>query len=176
MLLLHYSLKNGLHVEDLDVAYTQFTNLVGPVSAALFGIGLLSAGLSSSSVGTMSGDIIMQGFIRMHIPLYLRRFITMIPPLVIIALGVNPTYALVMSQVVLSFGIAFALVPLIMFTSNKKIMGALVNHRITTFIAWIIAALVIVFKYLLTVSNICRVMRKGYSNFNLEYPFFHYLY
>ncbi len=81
--------KNGLHVEDLDVAYTQFTNLVGPVSAALFGIGLLSAGLSSSSVGTMSGDIIMQGFIRMHIPLYLRRFITMIPPLVIIALGVN---------------------------------------------------------------------------------------
>ena len=77
--------KNGLHVEDLDVAYTQFTNLVGPVS--LFGIGLLSAGLSSSSVGTMSGDIIMQGFIRMHIPLYLRRFITMIPPLVIIALN-----------------------------------------------------------------------------------------
>ena len=80
----------------------------------------------------------------MHIPLYLRRFITMIPPLVIIALGVNPTYALVMSQVVLSFGIAFALVPLIMFTSSKKIMGALVNHRITTFIAWIIAALVII--------------------------------
>ncbi|MCU4766002.1 Nramp family divalent metal transporter [Bacillus toyonensis] len=136
--------KNGLHVEDLDVAFNQFSNLVGPASAALFGIGLLSAGLSSSSVGTMSGDIIMQGFIRMHIPLYLRRFITMIPPLVIIALGVNPTYALVMSQVVLSFGIAFALVPLIMFTSSKKIMGVLVNHRITTFIAWIIAALVIV--------------------------------
>ena len=136
--------KNGLHVEDLDVAFNQFSNLVGPVSAALFGIGLLSAGLSSSSVGTMSGDIIMQGFIRMHIPLYLRRFITMIPPLVIIALGVNPTYALVMSQVVLSFGIAFALVPLIMFTSSKKIMGALVNHRITTFIAWIIAILVII--------------------------------
>ena len=135
--------KNGLHVEDLDVAFNQFSNLVGPVSAALFGIGLLSAGLSSSSVGTMSGDIIMQGFIRMHIPLYLRRFITMIPPLVIIALGVNPTYALVMSQVVLSFGIAFALVPLIMFTSSKN-YGALVNHRITTFIAWIIAVLVII--------------------------------
>ncbi len=128
----------------LMLLFNQFSTLVGPVSAALFGIGLLSAGLSSSSVGTMSGDIIMQGFIRMHIPLYLRRFITMIPPLVIIALGVNPTYALVMSQVVLSFGIAFALVPLIMFTSNKKIMGALVNHRITTFIAWIIAVLVII--------------------------------
>ncbi|MEN1937470.1 Nramp family divalent metal transporter [Paenibacillus sp. 102] len=135
--------KNGLHVEDLDVAFNQFGNLVGPVSASLFGIGLLAAGLSSSSVGTMSGDIIMQGFIRMHIPLYVRRLITMIPPLVIIALGVNPTYALVMSQVVLSFGIAFALVPLIMFTSSKKIMGVLVNHRITNTIAWLIAGLVI---------------------------------
>ncbi|MBO1626625.1 Nramp family divalent metal transporter [Bacillus arachidis] len=135
--------KNGLHVKDLDVAFNEFSNLVGPVSASLFGIGLLAAGLSSSSVGTMSGDIIMQGFIRMHIPLYLRRLITMIPPLVIIALGVNPTHALVMSQVVLSFGIAFALVPLIMFTSNKKIMGVLVNHRITNAIAWLIAALVI---------------------------------
>ncbi len=150
-----------MHVEDLDVAFNQFSNLVGPASVALFGIGLLSAGLSSSSVGTMSGDIIMQGFIRMHIPLYLRRFITMIPPLVIIALGVNPTYALVMSQVVLSFGIAFALVPLIMFTSSKKIMGALVNHRITTFIAWIIVCTRYRFKYFLTVSNIYRVMKKG---------------
>ena len=117
-----------MHVEDLDVAFNQFSNLVGPASAALFGIGLLTAGLSSSSVGTMSGDIIMQGFIRMHIPLYLRRFITMIPPLVIIALGVNPTYALVMSQVVLSFGIAFALVPLIMFTSSKRLWV----HLLTT--------------------------------------------
>ncbi len=90
----------------------------------------------------------------------------MIPPLVIIALGVNPTYALVMSQVVLSFGIAFALVPLIMFTSNKKIMGALVNYRITTLIAWIIAILVIIFKYFLTVSNVCRIMKKkAVSNF-----------
>ncbi|MFD0771349.1 Nramp family divalent metal transporter [Bacillus sp. CGMCC 1.60114] len=135
--------KNGLHVEDLDVAFHGFEHLVGPISATLFGIGLLTAGLSSSSVGTMSGDIIMQGFIRMHIPLYLRRFITMIPPLVIISLGVNPTHALVMSQVVLSFGIAFALIPLIVFTSKKSIMGGLVNHRLTTAIAWLIAVLII---------------------------------
>ncbi|ENQ3107435.1 Nramp family divalent metal transporter [Bacillus cereus] len=135
--------KNGLHVEDLDVAFHQFSHLVGPTSAALFGIGLLAAGLSSSSVGTMSGDIIMQGFIRMHIPLYVRRFITMVPPLVIIALGVNPTHALVMSQVVLSFGIAFALIPLIVFTSKKNIMGGLVNHRVTTALAWIITVLII---------------------------------
>ncbi|KHE66682.1 Nramp family divalent metal transporter, partial [Halobacillus sp. BBL2006] len=136
--------KNGLNVEDLDVAFHQFDQLLGPAAAILFGIGLLSAGLSSSSVGTMSGDIIMQGYIRRRIPIYLRRFITMAPPLTIILMGINPTKALVMSQVVLSFGIAFALVPLILFTSNKKLMRSLVNKKLTTMIAWIIAALIIV--------------------------------
>ncbi|MGG2066066.1 Nramp family divalent metal transporter [Bacillus sp. S14(2024)] len=135
--------KHGMHIEDLDVAFHGFEHLVGSASATLFGVGLLAAGLSSSSVGTLSGDIIMQGFVRMHIPLYLRRFITMVPPLVIIALGVNPTHALVMSQVILSFGIAFALVPLIVFTSKKSIMGGLVNHRVTTTLAWLIAVLII---------------------------------
>lgn len=115
--------KNGLYVEDLDVAYQQFGHYIGPASAILFGIGLLAAGLSSSSVGTLSGDIIMQGFIRYRIPLYLRRFITIIPPMIIIISGVNATEALVWSQVVLSFGISFALVPLIMFTSNKRQIG-----------------------------------------------------
>ncbi|WP_374988028.1 Nramp family divalent metal transporter [Priestia megaterium] len=135
--------KNGLNVQDLDVAFTQFEHLIGPFAAIAFGVGLLSSGLSSSSVGTMSGDVIMQGFIKRRIPLYLRRFITIIPPLLIIGFGVNPTSALVVSQVILSFGIAFALVPLIMFTSNKKIMGGLVNHKATTTVAWVIAALVI---------------------------------
>jgi manganese transport protein len=135
--------KNGLIVEDLDIAFQQFGALLGPSVAIFFGIGLLSAGLSSSSVGTMTGDVIMQGFIKRRIPIYLRRIITMAPPLIIILMGVNPSKALVMSQVVLSFGIAFALVPLIMFTSNKKIMGNLVNHRVTTICAWIIAVLII---------------------------------
>ena len=135
--------KHGLVIEDLDVAFHQFNILLGPTAAIVFGIGLLSSGLSSSSVGTLSGDIIMQGYIRRRIPIYLRRFITMIPPLVIIILGVNPTYALVMSQVVLSFGIAFALIPLIIFTSKKKIMGKLANKKITTITAWSIATLVI---------------------------------
>lgn len=135
--------KNGLHVEDLDVAFHQFDSLLGPSIAIFFGIGLLSAGLSSSAVGTMTGDVVMQGFIGRGISLYLRRIITILPPLSIILMGVNPSKALVMSQVVLSFGIAFALVPLIMFTSNKKIMGNLVNRRMTTFIAWIIAGLII---------------------------------
>lgn len=135
--------KNGLYVEDLDVAYQQFGHFIGPASAILFGIGLLAAGLSSSSVGTLSGDIIMQGFIRYRIPLYLRRFITIIPPMIIIISGINATEALVWSQVVLSFGIAFALVPLIMFTSNKRLMGVLTNRKWVTALAWLIAILVI---------------------------------
>lgn len=135
--------KNGLYVEDLDVAYQQFGHYIAPASAILFGIGLLAAGLSSSSVGTLSGDIIMQGFIRYRIPLYLRRFITIIPPMIIIISGVNATEALVWSQVVLSFGISFALVPLIMFTSNKRLMGALTNRKWVTALAWLIAVLVI---------------------------------
>lgn len=135
--------KNGLNVEDLDIAFKGFETLVSPFSAILFGLGLLIAGLSSSSVGTMSGDIIMQGFIKRSIPLYLRRLITMIPPMAIIAFGVNPTKALVISQVILSFGIAFALIPLIIFTSNRRLMGSLVNHSLTTIVSWLVAALII---------------------------------
>ncbi|KAI7265891.1 hypothetical protein KC345_g8369 [Hortaea werneckii] len=135
--------KNGLVVEDLDIAFEQFRNLAGPVTAVSFGLGLLIAGLSSSSVGTMAGDVVMQGFINKRINLYLRRAITIIPPLAIIAFGINATSALVMSQVVLSFGIAFALIPLVIFTSDRKIMKGLVNHKITTFLGWIISALVV---------------------------------
>lgn len=135
--------KNGLVVEDLDVAFQQFRQLAGPVTAISFGLGLLIAGLSSSSVGTMAGDVVMQGFINKKINLYLRRAITVLPPLVIIGCGINATSALVMSQVVLSFGIAFALIPLVIFTSSRQIMNGLVNHRVTTILGWIISALVV---------------------------------
>jgi manganese transport protein len=135
--------KNGLVVEDLDVAFEQFRNLAGPVTAISFGLGLLIAGLSSSSVGTMAGDVVMQGFINKRINLYLRRAITILPPLVIIGFGINATSALVMSQVILSFGIAFALIPLVIFTSNRQIMNGLVNHKITTVLGWLISALVV---------------------------------
>ncbi|RAP17936.1 hypothetical protein C2W59_01508 [Bacillus pumilus] len=145
--------KNGLFVEDLDVAFQHFGTLAGPVSAILFGVGLLVAGLSSSSVGTLSGDIIMQGFIQYRIPLYVRRLITIIPPIAIIASGVNPTSALVMSQVVLSFGIAFALIPLILFTSKKRIMGELTNARWVTGISWVIAALVVALNLFLFIDT-----------------------
>ncbi|MFJ5965621.1 Nramp family divalent metal transporter [Bacillus sp. NPDC093026] len=145
--------KNGLFVEDLDVAFRHFDTLAGPVSAILFGVGLLVAGLSSSSVGTLSGDIIMQGFIQYRIPLYVRRLITIIPPIAIIASGVNPTSALVMSQVILSFGIAFALIPLILFTSKKRIMGDLTNACWVTGISWVIAALVVALNVFLIVDT-----------------------
>lgn len=133
----------GVVVEDLDVAYNGLKDVLGPMAAISFGLGLLIAGLASSSVGTLAGDVVMQGFIQRKIPLYLRRAITMVPPLAIIASGVNATYALVLSQVVLSFGIAFALVPLVMFTSKRDIMGSLVNHRITTVLGWFVVVVVV---------------------------------
>lgn len=145
--------KNGLFVEDLDIAFNYFGQLVSPLSAILFGLGLLIAGLSSSSVGTMSGDVIMQGFIHFRIPLYVRRIITMVPPIAIIALGINPTTALVASQVILSFGIGFALIPLIMFTSSKRIMGNLVNTKWITVISWIMAILIVALNLFILVQT-----------------------
>lgn len=145
--------KNGLVVEDLDVAFREFYTHIGPAAAISFGLGLLIAGLSSSSVGTLSGDVVMQGFINKRINLYLRRAITMIPPLLIIMMGTNPTSALVISQVILSFGIIFALVPLILFTSNRQIMGELVNHRITSIISWIVAGFVVCLNLFLLIDT-----------------------
>jgi manganese transport protein len=135
--------KNHLKITDLTIAHDQLGNLIGPFAAVLFGAGLLIAGLSSSSVGTMSGDVIMQGYIQKRIPIYIRRLVTMAPPLIIIILGVDPTKALILSQVILSFGISFALIPLIVFTSNQNIMGTLVNSKVVTYAAWVISALII---------------------------------
>lgn len=145
--------KNGMVVEDLSVAFRRFHEHLGPAAALSFGLGLLIAGLSSSSVGTLSGDVVMQGFINKRINLYLRRAITMVPPLLIIISGVNPTSALVISQVILSFGIIFALIPLILFTSNKEIMGELVNHKVTSVVAWMVAGFVICLNIFLLVHS-----------------------
>lgn len=147
----------GLHVEDLNVAYAELGHYLGPIAAISFGLGLLIAGLASSSVGTMAGDVVMQGFINKRIPIYLRRAITMIPPIAIIAFGLNPTTALVWSQVILSFGIAFALIPLIIFTSNKKIMGGLINHKVTTGLAWLVAAITITLNLFLLYSSVIDI-------------------
>jgi manganese transport protein len=135
---------NGLTgVGDIDLAFDQLRILVSDNSATIFGVALLMSGFSSSSVGTMSGQVIMQGFINRRIPLFLRRLITMAPALIVIAVGLNPSRALVISQVVLSFGIPFALIPLLIFCRNHNIMGALVNRRSTTAVASVVVALIV---------------------------------
>lgn len=135
---------NGLtNVSDIDEAFRQLGVLVGENSAILFGVALLMSGFSSSSVGTLAGQVVMQGFINRRIPLFLRRLITMSPALVILAIGLNPSRALVISQVVLSFGIPFALIPLLMFCRNRNIMGALANHRLTTTVALVVVTLIV---------------------------------
>ena len=136
--------KAGLtHVATIEEAYQTLTPLLGSAASVIFAISLLAAGLSSASVGTMSGQVIMQGFLQMKIPVWVRRLVTMAPSLVVIAIGLDPTRTLVLSQVVLSFGLPFATIPLVWFTQNRKIMGPLVNHRVTTVVAWIITSLIL---------------------------------
>lgn len=131
-------------VDTLEGAYSGFETLVGGGAALAFAAALLASGLASSSVGTYAGQVIMQGFIARTIPLALRRAVTMAPALIVLAIGVNPTRALVISQVVLSFGIPFALVPLIWLTRRRDVMGELVNRRVTTVVASLVAAAIIV--------------------------------
>jgi manganese transport protein len=130
-------------VDSIDGAFEGFKTLVSDRAATVFGIALLASGFASSSVGTMAGQVVMQGFLRRRIPIFMRRAITLAPALIVLAIGIDPTDALVASQVVLSFGIPFALVPLLMLTSNKKVMGALVNPRWLTGVAGVLAAMII---------------------------------
>jgi manganese transport protein len=130
-------------VSELDEVFHGLGNELGSHADVMFGIALLASGLSSSSVGTMAGQIVMQGFIRRRIPLFLRRTITMAPALIVIALGVDASAALVVSQVLLSFGIPFALIPLVMFSRDRELMGELVNRRITTIAAVVVAGIIV---------------------------------
>ncbi len=136
--------NNGLTtIGTIEEAHRTLEPLLGPAASWVFAISLLASGLSSSSVGTMAGQVIMGGFLHRQIPVWIRRLVTVFPPMIIIALGLDPTQTLVVSQVVLSFGLPFALIPLIMFTSRRDIMGALVNRRATTAVAVGVAALII---------------------------------
>ena len=129
--------------DDLGEVYDGLATSLGRSASILFGVALLASGLSSSSVGTLAGQVVMQGFIRRSIPLFVRRAITMFPALVVIAVGIDPYRALVVSQVVLSFGIPFALVPLIWFCRDRRLMGALVNRPVTTAASVVVAAVII---------------------------------
>jgi manganese transport protein len=130
-------------IASIEEAHRTLQPLLGPAASWVFAISLLASGLSSSSVGTMAGQVIMQGFLHFHIPAWVRRVVTMFPSLLVIFIGLDPTRTLVISQVVLSFGLPFAIVPLIMFTSRRDIMGELVNLRITNIAASLAAALII---------------------------------
>jgi manganese transport protein len=136
--------EKGLsQIATIEEAYRTLEPLLGKAAKWVFSISLLVSGLSSSTVGTVAGQVIMQGFIQRRIPLWMRRLVTMAPALVVIGAGLDPTRTLVISQVVLSFGLPFAIVPLVMFTRRKDIMGDLVNKRVTTAVASLITALII---------------------------------
>jgi manganese transport protein len=129
--------------DDLNAVYDGLDTYLGGTAAIMFGVALLASGLSSSSVGTMAGQVVMQGFIARRIPLLVRRAITMAPALLIVAIGVDPSRALVISQVVLSFGIPFALIPLLLFCRDRSLMGSLVNRRSTTGAAIVVTTIII---------------------------------
>ena len=118
-------------------------NRLGILALRAFAIGLLASGLASTSVGCYAGAVVMAGLLRRSVPLLLRRVITMIPAIIILAIGVDPTLALVISQVVLSFGLPFVLIPLLLLTRSRTVMGTAVNHPVTTAVAVVVVALVI---------------------------------
>ena len=136
--------KTGLtHIATIEEAHRTLEPLLGKAAEWFFGLSLLVAGLSSATVGTSAGQIIMQGFLHRHIPIWIRRLVTIAPSMLVIGMGLDPTRTLVLSQVVLSFGLPFAIVPLVMFTHRKDIMGDLANQPMTTVLAGLIAAVIV---------------------------------
>lgn len=140
---------NMTTIATIEDAHKTLKPLLGEASTWVFAISLLASGLSSSAVGTMAGQVIMQGFIHKRIPVLVRRAATMAPSLIVIAMGLEPTRVLVLSQVVLSFGLPFAVIPLIQFTRDPSLMGVLINRRSTTAIAWLVAALILLLNFYL---------------------------
>jgi manganese transport protein len=132
-----------ISVATIQDAHQTLQPLLGKASSVFFALSLLAAGLSSSSVGTMAGQVIMQGFLHWEIPVWIRRLATMVPSLLVILIGLDPTRTLVISQVVLSFGLPFAVIPLVMFTSRRKVMKTLVNQKITTLAACLVTAVIV---------------------------------
>ncbi len=144
MLLLAASSLRGVGGTDtIDGAHAAIGAALGPVIATVFAVGLLASGLASTSVGGYAGGVVMQGLLHLQVPMLVRRIVTMIPGLVILAIGFDPTRALVLSQVVLSFGIPFALIPLVRLTGDRALMGEHGNRRTTAVLAWIATAAVV---------------------------------
>ena len=145
--------SSGLtYVATIEEAHKTLEPLLGRASSAIFAVSLLASGLSSSTVGTSAGQVIMQGFLHFHVPVWVRRLVTVVPSLVVIASGLDPTRTLVVSQVMLSFGLPFAVVPLILFTADGRIMGPLRNRVATTVAASLVAAVIIALNIFLVVQ------------------------
>ena len=141
-------------VSTIQGAHHELGRLVGGGAALAFAVALLASGASSSSVGTYAGQVVMAGFVNIRVPLVLRRLLTMVPALVVLALGTSPTSALVLSQVVLSFGIPFALVPLVVLTARRDVMGIHVNRRLTTAVACSVTALIVAMNVFLIAQQV----------------------
>ncbi|MBN9608152.1 MAG: divalent metal cation transporter [Actinobacteria bacterium 69-20] len=139
-------------VDTLEGAHRAITEQVGPVIGVLFAIGLLLSSLASTSVGCYAGSVVMQGLLRRSVGLFTRRVITVVPALIALALASSPTQLLILSQVVLSFGLPFALVPLVRLTSDRTLLGAAVNHRITTLLAWAVTVAITALNVVLIVA------------------------
>ncbi|NPE50411.1 divalent metal cation transporter [Dickeya dadantii] len=148
----HFS--GNTSIAELDQAYLTLKPLLGQAAATIFGLSLVVAGLSSTVVGTLAGQVVMQGFVRFHIPLWVRRVVTMLPSFIVILSGMNPTRVLVLSQVLLSFGIALALIPLLVFTGNRELMGCLVNSRRVQNIGKVIVCIVIALNLYLVLDTL----------------------
>ncbi|MBH0054301.1 Nramp family divalent metal transporter [Salinibacterium sp. SWN139] len=150
MLLLAASSLRGVEGTDsIEGAHAAIVAALGPVVGIVFGIGLLASGLASTSVGSYAGSQIMAGLLHLRVPLLLRRVVTLIPALIVLAIGFDPTSALVLSQVFLSIGIPFALIPLVAYTQNRKLMGEFTNPRVVTWLAWIVTALIVLLNVIL---------------------------
>lgn len=135
--------RNGMVVQTIEDAHRSLAPLLGSLSSGAFGIALLASGLSSSAVGTMAGQTIMKGFVNLNVPLNIRRLVTMAPAMIIIASGVNPMHALILSQVALSFALPFAIVPMMLVTRRQSLMGALVNDRLTNWLGWLVTGMIV---------------------------------
>jgi manganese transport protein len=150
-----FNARGLTEIDDIDVAYHALGSIVGHHADVIFGVALLASGLSSSSVGTLAGQVVMQGYIKRQIPLFLRRIITMAPAMIVLAIpAINPSSALVISQVGLSFGIPFALIPLVMFCRDPELMGNLVNRRATNVAAYAVVGVIVALNVFLLYDTI----------------------
>lgn len=154
LLLAAASLRGGTGTDTIQGAHTAIVDSLGPVVGIVFGVGLLASGLASTSVGCYAGSIIMSGLLQWRVPLLVRRVITLIPALIVLGIGFDPTLALVLSQVLLSAGIPFALIPLILYTQNTALMGSFANGWIVRCTAWVFTALIVLLNVALIVLTL----------------------